>query len=36
MDYKTAEGSEEVISTMKDAINKIEKIKQKYIIIFID
>lgn len=30
MDYKTAEGSEEVINTMKDAIEAIKQVKQKY------
>lgn len=30
MDYKTAEGSEDVINTMKDAIEAIKQVKQKY------
>ena len=30
MDYKTAEGSEEVLSTMKEAIEKVKEIKLKY------
>ena len=30
MDYKTAEGSEEVTNTMKEAIKAIKEVKQKY------
>lgn len=30
MDYKTAEGSEEVTNTMKDAIKALKQVKQKY------